>query len=188
MRLGWSRSLSRIRNRQVSGSSPLVGSSLSSTCRGVPCTPNSSGRDLPRIANAAESQRAGTIHARRHQQQFSVFLQAIGLGEVPDGALRLVVTSAAKYGGAGVLVDELFRPLPDVADQVHHAERTGSFRMCVDRIGTAHGAGLVGHRNRTRIPVVAPRIEAFVNALRPQLPFPLTGQALSGPAANRSSS
>ena len=66
-----------------------------------------------------------------------------GKRKIPDGALRLVVLTPAHDGGTRVLVLVFVGPLPDVADQIHHAERTGAFRMRVHRIGTAT---IGGHR------------------------------------------
>src|SRR6267378_4857598 len=80
-----------------------------------------------------------------------------------------------------MFVRELFRPLPDVTDEVHHPKRTGSFRMSADRIGTAHRAVLILLRNGGCVPLVAPRIEPAIGALRGVLPFPLVRQALPCP-------
>src|SRR5712691_4655456 len=55
--------------------------------------------------------------------------------------------------------------------------------MCVDRIGPAHGAALVGGRNRVCIPCVTPRIDATISTLCRVLPLPLVGQALAGPGS-----
>src|SRR5262249_26555932 len=105
---------------------------------------------------------------------------------IPDRALRLIVTSSPEDSAAGVFIDEFFSPLPNIANHVHYTERTGSFRMCVDRIRPTHIAGLVRYRHSGGVPLVAPRIEALVTALRGVLPFPLMRQSLPGPIRIRS--
>ena len=56
---------------------------------------------------------------------FAVLIVAIRLRKIPDGALRLIVAAAAQNGGARVLIHEFVGPLPDVAYQIHYAERAG---------------------------------------------------------------
>ena len=49
---------------------------------------------------------------------------AVGLREVPDRPLRLIVAATAQNRGAGVLVLEFVGPLPDIPNQIHDVERT----------------------------------------------------------------
>src|SRR5208282_4395048 len=105
--------------------------------------------------------------------------------EIPDRSLRLVVTSAAQNSAAGVLVEIFIRPLPDVADQIHHAERACAFWMSRDSIGAAHGSALVRRWNRGSIPLISPRIKPAVGARGGVLPFPFVRQALASPGGVR---
>src|SRR6202034_3901201 len=89
-----------------------------------------------RVCYAPESNSPGAVHAGGHQQQLSVLVQLIGLREVPDRALRLIVAAAAQNAAPCMLVSKLFRPLPHISHHVHHAERTGSRWMSIHRIGT----------------------------------------------------
>src|ERR1700685_4654938 len=134
-----------------------------------------------RVYYAPESDSPRAVHTGGHRQQLSVLAQLIGLREVPDRALRLIVAAAAKNGTSCVIVNKLFRPLPYISHHVHHAERTSSRWMSIDWIGTSHGAGLVGKRNSAVIPLVPPWIEASVSALGCVLPLPLMRQAFSSP-------
>src|SRR5271163_2807082 len=115
--------------------------------------------DSPRIYYATESDASGAVQTGGRQQQLAVLVQFVRLREVPDRALRLIVTAAAENTAPRMLVNKLLGPLPDVSYHVHHVKGTCSLRMCVDRIRTAHGARLIGHRDRAIIPLVAPRIE-----------------------------
>ena len=63
------------------------------------------------VSDAAESDRAGPVIAWRYQQQLAVLVFAIGLGEIPDRALRLIVVSAAQDGAARVRILIFVRPL-----------------------------------------------------------------------------
>src|SRR5882724_1328715 len=112
-----------------------------------------------RILHATESQSSGTIHARRHHQKFTVLCQFICLGEIPDRSLRLVITSASQDSASCVLVEKFIGPLPNVADQVHHAERACGFWMRGDRIWAAHPSALVRSGDRGSIPLIPPRIK-----------------------------
>src|SRR5258708_30630954 len=87
------------------------------------------------VLNAAESHGTRTIHARRHHQEFTVLCQFICLGEIPDRSLRLVITSAAQNAAPCMFIQKFIRPLPDVADKVHHSIGARSFRMSGNHIG-----------------------------------------------------
>ena len=80
---------------------------------------------------------ARAIFTRCHQQQLSVLIQPVRLREVPHGALRLIIGSSSHYGGAGMLVQKFVSPLPDIADEVLHAERTRPLRMSIYSIRTS---------------------------------------------------
>src|SRR5258708_40110335 len=86
-------------------------------------------RTLPRIDSAAKADARGAILRRRHQQVLAVLVELVGLREIPVRGLRQVGAPAAQRRGASVLVVELVGPLPYVADQVHHTERTRTLRM-----------------------------------------------------------
>src|SRR5712692_12115785 len=100
-----------------------------------------------RILCTPEPQSSRSILAWRHHQKFAMLAEFVGLWEVPDGSLGLVITASPENTSAGVLILEFFRPLPDVSYQVHHTERACAQWMGVDRIWPAHGAALVGNRN-----------------------------------------
>ena len=104
-----------------------------------------------------------------------MLVQLVGLREVPDRALRPIVAAATENAAASVVVDELLRPLPHISDHIHHSKWTGSFRVCVHRIWTSHAARFIGHWNGTLVPLVAPRVETSIRALRCILPLPLVG-------------
>src|SRR5215469_16181509 len=142
---------------------------------------------LLRILNAAESNRAGPVHARCHQEEFTVFVEVIRLRKIPYRSLRLIVAAAAQDAGARVFVHDLFCPLPDISCHVHGSERTGALRVPVHRIWPTQAAAFVGNGNRISIPFVAPGIEAAVRTLRRILPLPLMRQALSDPGGIRAS-
>ena len=58
-----------------------------------------------------------------------MLIEAIGLREIPDRALRLIITSAAQNSSPRVLVGEFIGPLPNVAHQGFDAERPGAPRI-----------------------------------------------------------
>src|ERR1700728_3143109 len=124
----------------------------------------------------------------------------VGLREIPDGALRLVVTASAQNGGSRVFIDVLIGPLPDIPYHIHRAERACPFGMGIDIAGREYRSPPVGRRRcrirrialpgagegtaaqRRRQPIaVSPRIAAGIVALRRVLPLPLVWQAFSGP-------
>src|ERR1700722_19062597 len=136
---------------------------------------------LLRVANAAKSERARAVFARRHQQQLSMLIELVRLREIPHRSLRLVIASAAQNSATRVIVDVFVGPLPHVADEIHHAERTRAGWMRAHAVGTAHRAAFVGRWYRCGVPLVAPRIDAAVAALRGVLPFPFMRQAFASP-------
>src|ERR1041384_5176235 len=93
--------------------------------------------DVPLVLHAKKSKCAGAIFTGSHQQQLSVLIQAVRLREVPHGSLGLIIASSSQHGGAGMLVQKFVGPLPDVADQVLHAERTCPLRMSIHSIRTS---------------------------------------------------
>ncbi len=97
--------------------------------------------------------------------------------------MRLVVAAAAKDGGAGVLVSKFLGPLPDVADQVLHAERACSERVSVNVVGSAQGPAFLGDGYSRIIPRLTPGIDALVGPLCGILPFPFVRQTFSGPCS-----
>src|SRR6266481_5540253 len=105
----------------------------------------------------------------------------IRLRKIPNRTLRLVVASSAQNSTPRMFVGEFVRPLPHVADKVHHSKRTSSFRMRVDGIRTAHRPVLIRFRNGGRVPLVAPGIDAAIGALRRILPLPFVRQTLLYP-------
>src|SRR5580658_10972239 len=60
-----------------------------------------------RVYYATESDSSGTIHAWGHHQQFPVLGQFVSLREVPDRALRPIVTATAENAASRVLVNKL---------------------------------------------------------------------------------
>src|SRR6202022_743606 len=103
------------------------------------------------------------------------------LREIPDRALGTVVTATAQGGGAGMVVEILVGPLPDIAGHIHDAEWTGSEGMGVDGRRASEIAAQVALGDGLVIPVVAPRIQPAIGALRGVLPFPFMREALAGP-------
>src|SRR5262249_22626023 len=103
------------------------------------------------------------------------------LRKIPHGSLRLVVTAASQNPAAGMFVDVFIGPLPDVAHQIHNAERARSTRVCGDAVGTSHVPAFVRRRDDRRVPLVAPWVFALVGSLGVVLPFPLVRQALASP-------
>src|SRR6266481_6875899 len=138
-----------------------------------------------RILHATEPQSSGTILARRHHQKFTVLCQFICFGEIPDRPLRLVVTSASQDSASSVLVEKFISPLPNVADQVHHAERACAFWMSGDGIWAAHRSALVRSGDRGSIPLIPPRVKPAIGALGGILPLPFARQPLSSPGGIR---
>src|SRR5437879_13001123 len=65
-----------------------------------------------RILSAPKTYPPGTIHAGSHHQEFAVLVEFVGLREVPDRPLGLVIASAAKNPAASVVILELLCPLP----------------------------------------------------------------------------
>jgi hypothetical protein len=123
--------------------------------------------------------------ARRHQQQLSVLIVEISLREIPHRTLRLVVAAAAQNRSPGVVVEIFVRPLPDIADQVHHADCARAFGVRRDVIWPAHRPSFVGNRNCGGLPLVAPWVHASIGSLGGELPLPFIGQALAGPGCTR---
>src|SRR6476660_6212139 len=101
---------------------------------------DASGRTSLRFYHASETECGRTIHAGRHQQKFAMFIQPVGLREIPDRALRLIVASATQDAPPRMLVDELFCPLPHVPNHVHYAKRARSKGMRVHWIRATHGS------------------------------------------------
>src|SRR5271170_7805003 len=134
-----------------------------------------------RIRHAPEPQRPRTIRVGRHHQEFAMLVQSVGLGKIPDRALRLIVAATPQNAGPRVLVNELLGPLPNVSDHVHYAKRTRPLRMRVCQIWTTHAPRLVGHGHGAGVPLVPPRIEPSVVTLRCVLPLPLVRQPFSRP-------
>src|SRR5579863_2923462 len=158
---------------------------------GVRAPRNRDGVALFRILDAAKSDGPGAIVTGRHQQQLSVLIVSVGLGEIPHRTLRLIVAAAAQDGGASVLVDVLIRPLPYVAYHIDDPEGAGAFGMCIDIAGRKHCTAFVGswrdcirrtcrrgtckrtRKDRRNGPVaVSPGELAPVIALRGMLPLP----------------
>jgi len=54
------------------------------------------------ILNATKTNSTRTVHARRHQQQFAVFAEFVGLGKIPDRALRGSIHRHAEWRRAYV--------------------------------------------------------------------------------------
>jgi len=86
-----------------------------------------------------------------------MLVKFVGLGKIPDRALRLIVAAAPQNVGPRVLVNELFRPLPNISGHVHYGKRTRPLRMRVGQIWTAHAPRLIGHGPGACVPLVPPR-------------------------------
>src|ERR1700716_3764381 len=114
---------------------------------------------LFRVLGTSKTQSSRSILTGRHHQKFAVLAEFVRLWEVPDGSLRLVITASAENTCACVVVLEFFRPLPDISYQVHYTERACTLGVRVDRVGSAHGAALVGSGNYVSSPAIAPRID-----------------------------
>src|SRR5277367_3186875 len=114
------------------------------------------------ILHAAKAQSSGAVIAWGHQQQLAVLVVAIGLREIPDRALRLVMTSSTKDASPGVVVDVLIGPLPDVPHHVQDAEWTCPGWMRIDLIRRGKGAALVGRGNIVRFPGIAPGVKPIL--------------------------
>ena len=99
--------------------------------------------------------------------------QLVGLREIPDCALRLIVVATTQDAGPRMLIHEFFGPLPHVAHHIHHSEWTCARRMRIHRVGESGHPRLVCHRNGRCIPFISPRISTFIGPLRRILPFPL---------------
>src|SRR6202789_2783179 len=108
-----------------------------------------------------------------------MFGEFVCLRKIPHRTLGLIVFASTESRRTCVCIDKFFGPLPDIANQVHHAKRTRSLRVRIDRIRSAHNAALVGNWDRTCAPPVYQRIGAATLALRRILPLPLMGQALA---------
>src|SRR5436309_14652200 len=134
-----------------------------------------------RILHETETDGARAVDARRHHQEFAVLGQFISLREIPDRTLRLVIASPSENCHSCMLIEKFICPLPHIAHKIHHTKGTGTVRMCVYWIGTAHCAVLTRFSNRGCIPLVAPGIDAAIGALRGVLPLPFVRQALSDP-------
>src|SRR5258708_3649736 len=150
-----------------------------------------------RVLYATESQRARTIVTGSHEEQLAMLFVSVGLREVPDRALRLIMTASANDGGARVLVEVLIGPLPYVADHIHHAKWAGPLGMRIHVVRGKHRTAVIRNRcrsivfqgagNWTSVPggrkpvAVPPRKSASIVALRRILPLPLAGKPLPGP-------
>ena len=67
------------------------------------------------VFDTTKTNRSGPIFARRHEQEFAVLVEAIGLREIPQRSLRLVIAAAAQDAAARVFVNKFVSPLPYVA-------------------------------------------------------------------------
>src|SRR6266576_3064698 len=134
-----------------------------------------------RILSTPKTYSSGTIHAGSHHQEFAVLVEFVGLREVPDRPLGLVIASATKNPAACVVILELLCPLPDISDQVHHPKGARALRMRVDCVRPAHGTTLVRNRNGFRFPGIPPGIGPTIGALSSVLPFAFVRQALPCP-------
>src|SRR6266481_845451 len=94
-----------------------------------------------------------------------MFVQLVGLREIPARTLRLVVTAATQNSCPCVVVRIFVGPLPDVAGKVFHAECAGAARMSGNIIGTAKNTSLLWNRNGGRLPLLTPGIKTSVVSL-----------------------
>jgi len=58
-----------------------------------------------------------------------MLIELVRLREVPVRGLRLIGVAAAQSRGARVLIVVFVGPLPNIADEIHHAKRTRAARM-----------------------------------------------------------
>src|SRR5579875_164392 len=98
---------------------------------------------------------------------------AVCLREIPDRALRLVMTASAQNCRTCMFIDVFIGPLPNISYQVPHAEWTRSLRMSIYIIRWSQHASSIGDGDCRSVPLISPRIPATVGALRGELPFPL---------------
>ena len=110
-----------------------------------------------------------------------MFVVAISLGKVPNGALGLVVFASADDGRASVFVDKLIGPLPDIAHHIHHAVGAGSEGMRFHRVGSTHRTRRIRKGHGSRIPLISPWKGTTIRSLSGHLPFPLVGQTFARP-------
>src|SRR5215472_6329636 len=110
-----------------------------------------------------------------------MFVQFVGLWKVPHRALGLVIAPASDNSGASMFVTIFIGPLPDVANQIHHLEWATTFGVSIDLSRRAQDTFFVRWRHKFGIPIVAPRVEAAITALRRVLPFPFVGQTFARP-------
>ena len=75
----------------------------------------------------------------------------IGLWEVPDRALRLIMTASTKDGCGRVVIKILVGPLPYVAHHIHYAEWTCSLGMRINIARGKHGATLIRSRRESSV-------------------------------------
>src|SRR2546425_3970792 len=111
-----------------------------------------------------------------------MFVQFVGLREIPTRTLRLVVTAAAQYSCPCVVVRIFVRPLPDVACEVFHPERAGAARMSGNIIGAAKNTPLFRKGYGGCVPLLSPGIKASVISLGRILPLPFVREPLARPA------
>ena len=137
---------------------------------------------LLRIHDTAETQRSGTIVARRHQQKFAVFVVAVGLRKIPDGALRAVVAAPSQNSRPRMIIRIFVCPLPDVSHHIHHPKRACSCGMSIHLVGAMQNTSFVRNRNDTCIPAISPRIGPAIASLRGILPLPLVRKPFSSPS------
>ncbi len=78
-----------------------------------------------------------------------MLLVSVSLREVPDRALRLIVTASAHDGSACVLVEVFIGPLPYISDHVHYTERTGHIGMRIHIVRGKHRTALIRNRRRS---------------------------------------
>src|SRR5258708_20237440 len=105
------------------------------------------------VLDAAESHSARTIHAWRHQQEFTVLCQFICLGEIPDRSPRLVIASASQNSAPCMLIQKFIRPLPHIANQVHHSIGAPSFPIRGNAIGAPTPPPPSPHRDTNTSPL-----------------------------------
>src|ERR1700685_3001610 len=101
-----------------------------------------------RILGATKTDSRGAILGRRHHLQFTVLRKLVGLREIPDRPLRLIVATPTENTAAGVAIDQLIGSRPHCAHKVHHSKRTCPFRVIADAIRTTHGSSFVRHGYR----------------------------------------
>src|ERR1700688_2685713 len=138
-------------------------------------------RSSLRIHHTPKANRSRTVVSGRHQEILLVFIQAISLRKVPDGAHRLIARPASKNCRSSMRVAKFIGPLRHVADQIENSEETRTLWESRHVRKRMHHRTRIRRRKILRVHFLSPRIRPPIGRLRCILPLPFMRNALMRP-------